>query len=79
MTQGNWHAFPRLSSWTVRRTGAKRALRLYASPSDAWDEAKRMAQKEGGTAYLHDAEGRITARERFADQVDCSQSESTSA
>jgi len=58
----NLHVFPRGKKWSLRRTGAKRALKLYATRRAAWSRAQRMARAERCVAYLHDKAGRIIKR-----------------
>lgn len=49
-------------AWALRRTGAKRALRVGMTREDAWAKAQMLARAAGVQAYLHDTDGRVQTR-----------------
>lgn len=53
----SFHVIPAGARWALRRTGAKRASYIFSRRQDAWGAARRRAQKDRATAYLHDAAG----------------------
>lgn len=62
----SFHAVPRGHAYSLRRTGARRAIKAGLSRIDAWAEARRLARGSGLVAYLYGRQGRIVARADYS-------------
>jgi len=51
--------------WSVRRTGATRASRTFATQEEAIEEARELARQEGSEIYIHGLDGRIRERSTY--------------
>ena len=52
--------------WGVRRTGAPRASRTFATQEEAIEEARELARREGSEIYIHGRDGRIRERSTYS-------------
>lgn len=59
------HVIPNGRKWSVRRTDAERASRVFATQEAALGEAKRLAANQAVTIYVHGRDGRIAQRIPF--------------
>lgn len=71
----SYHAAPHPRGWSVRKTGGKRALAVFASSREAWRDARRRAEACGGIAWLHDAGGRICTRLAYGEHPSLAEKE----
>ena len=60
---GNQHVLPNGEGWSVRRTGASRASRVYKTQNEAIRAARGIAANQGTEVYIHERDGRIRAKE----------------
>ena len=51
--------------WSVRKAGADRATRAFATQSDAVAYARDVAKKAGGALYIHRKDGTIRDRDTY--------------
>ena len=51
--------------WSVLRSGASRATRVFDNQADAVSYAKMLAEKEGTELYVHRRDGTIQERDSF--------------
>jgi hypothetical protein len=51
--------------WRVRRAGAARASRSFATQEEAIEEARLLARKEQSEVYIHGRDGRIRERSTY--------------
>ena len=71
MKEESRHVVPdNRGGWSVRKSGATRAARVFDTKHDAVEYAKDIAKKEGGDIYVHGKDGTIRERDRYrSDQV----------
>jgi Uncharacterized protein conserved in bacteria (DUF2188) len=63
MQQQSQHIVPdQHGGWSVRKTGASRATRIFGVQNDAIEFAKHIAQREGSPIYIHSKDGTILSR-----------------
>lgn len=53
-------------SWSVRKAGAERATRAFATQSDAVAYARELVKKGGGELYVHRKDGTIREKDTYA-------------
>jgi Uncharacterized protein conserved in bacteria (DUF2188) len=51
--------------WSVVRSGASRATRVFDSQQDALGFAKKLAKKESAELYVHRRDGTIQERDSY--------------
>jgi len=68
MTGKNQHVVPHGIGWAVRGEGNKRATRLARTQKEAIEIAIRIAQNQGSEVLIHGRDGRIRARETYAEK-----------
>ena len=60
------HVVPnRHGDWAVRKAGADRATRVFATRSDAVAYAREAVKKAGGELYVHAKDGTIRERDTY--------------
>lgn len=59
MTGQSQHVVPNGGRWSVRRTGAARASRVFDTQREAIAHARNIARNEGSELYIHGSDGRI--------------------
>lgn len=60
------HVVPRADGgWTVRKTGASRASKVFCNQADAETYARDQAKKVSGELYIHRKDGTISGRDSF--------------
>ena len=52
--------------WSVRRAGATRASRTFATQEEAIEEARELARREQSEVYIHGRDGRIRERSTYS-------------
>lgn len=69
MIGNSQHVSPRGNKWSVRRTGASRASRLYDTESEAIARARQLAKAAGAGAgiFIHGRDGQIRDYEIYGD------------
>ena len=60
------HVVPRGGNWAVRRSGANRVTRLFATQLEALEAARDIARRQGTELYIFGQDGRIRERESYA-------------
>ena len=53
------------SGWSVRRHGAHRATRIFATKAEAVAFARNLAKKAGSELYIHGRDGMITDTDSY--------------
>ena len=61
---------PSNGSWAVRRTGAERATRLFATQGEAVKHARVIARKEHAALYVHKKHGTVQSKDHYAKRAD---------
>jgi hypothetical protein len=59
------HVVPSEAGWSVRKSGASRATRTFATQQDAIDAATRIARNQRTEVYVHGRDGRIRERNSY--------------
>lgn len=59
------HVVPRGGKWAVRRSGASRVTRLFATQPEALEAARDIARRQGTELYIFGRDGRIRERESY--------------
>jgi hypothetical protein len=63
MTQISRHVVPTLDErWSVRKSGASRASRIFDKKADAVAYAKSQALREHSALYIHGNDGMVTEK-----------------
>ncbi len=66
MSKKSAHVVPNPNGgWAVRRAGAARASRTFATQNDAEDYARDFAKKEHLELYIHRRDGTIRAKNSY--------------
>ena len=65
MTGKAQHVIPNGNKWSVRRTGAERASKVFETQGEAVAQAKRLARNQAVNIYVHGRDGRIAKRIPF--------------
>ena len=52
--------------WTVRRAGAARASRTFATQQEAIEVARELARRDESEVYVHGRDGRIRERSTYS-------------
>ena len=61
------HVVPdKRGGWSVRKSGAPTATRLFPTEHDAVEYAARLAKREGTAVYIHDYTGRVLRKETYS-------------
>ena len=60
------HVVPRGSGWGVLTSGASRASKVFATQSEAIDEARAKARRKKTELYIHGANGLIRERNSYS-------------
>jgi Uncharacterized protein conserved in bacteria (DUF2188) len=59
-----FHVYPLpRDRWGVRRSGGRRALRAFATETEAIDLARALALKDHAVLYLHRRDGTVRMRQ----------------
>jgi len=61
----NQHVVPRDEEWAVRRAGASRDTRRFATQREAIDAARRIARNQGSELLVHGRDGRVRERRSY--------------
>ena len=59
------HVVPRAGKWAVRKAGADRVTRSFATRHEAIEAAREIARNQGTVLYIHGRDGRILERDSF--------------
>jgi hypothetical protein len=51
--------------WSVRKTGATRATRVFSTESEALNYAREKAQEERGDLFVHRNDGTVRSMDRY--------------
>lgn len=70
MIKKDQHVIPSSGSWAVRRTGAERATRLFATQGEAVKHARVIARKEHAALYIHKKDGTVLSKDSYAKPAD---------
>ncbi|WP_299438205.1 DUF2188 domain-containing protein [uncultured Rhodospira sp.] len=65
MTAKAHHVAPRGSKWSVRRTGAARASKLFDTREQAVERGRELARRDKSELYIHGTDGLIRERLSF--------------
>lgn len=65
MIKKDQHVISSSGSWAVRRAGAGRATRLFATQGEAVKHARVIARKEHTTLYVHKKDGKVMSMESY--------------
>ncbi|MCP5119509.1 MAG: DUF2188 domain-containing protein [bacterium] len=66
MGKRSQHVAPnRRGQWSVRRTGASRASRVFKARRDAVNYARGLVRKAGSVLYIHGRDGSIQQRDSY--------------
>ncbi len=63
MAAKSQHVVPRGNQWAVRKAGAERVTRRFATQREAIVVARRIASKQGSEVFIHGSDGRIRQRD----------------
>jgi ligand-binding sensor domain-containing protein len=66
MIKKDQHVISSNGSWAVRRTGAERATRLFATQGEAVNYARSIAQREHTALYVHKKDGKVMSKDSYA-------------
>ena len=67
MRKASQHVVPRDGKWAVRRTGAKKARRVFDTQSEAIATGRELARKEHTELYIHGKDGKIRQRSSYGE------------
>lgn len=56
--------------WSVRRSGAQRASRTFASQDAAIRYARQLAERERTELFVHRRDGTVASSDNFADAIE---------
>ncbi len=59
------HVVPRSGKWAVRKSGADRVTRKYATQGEAIKAARDIARNQRTEVYIHGRDGRIRERDSY--------------
>ena len=59
------HVVPNGKKWSVLRSEASRASRVFPTQQEAIDDAKKKAKKHGTELFIHGRDGRIRERNSY--------------
>lgn len=65
MSSKGQHVVPDGAKWAVRRAGAARAHRIFATQKEAIARGLELAKSQGAELYVHGKDGRILERSSF--------------
>lgn len=66
MSRQGQHVVPNTKGgWSVRKTGAARATKVFGTMSEAIDYARELARKQAGELYVHSKDGTIKDRATY--------------
>ena len=65
MPKASQHVVPRGGKWAVRRTGAKKARRVFDTQGEAIATGREIARKERTELYIHGEDGKIRKRNSY--------------
>lgn len=65
MPRKGLHVVPRDGKWAVRRVGADRITRKFATQREAVQAAREIARNRGTELYVHGRDGRIRERDSY--------------
>jgi hypothetical protein len=65
MTKPGQHVVPNGSKWSVRRAGASKASRTFATQGEAIAKARDNARKQKTELFIHGRDGRIRERDSY--------------
>lgn len=66
MTKKSQHVVPSPNGgWSVRKTGASRASKVFDTQSEAVGYGKALAKKEKSELYIHRRDGTIRQRDSY--------------
>lgn len=65
MSKNSQHVMPRGKGWSVHRTGALRASRIFANQRDAIAYARGLAKREHGMLFVHAWDGMVKRCESY--------------
>ena len=66
MANNSRHVVPSpKGGWSVRKSGADRASKIFATQADAIDYARSLAKKEKSDLYVHGKSGRVRDRTSY--------------
>jgi hypothetical protein len=66
MDKPSQHVVPSRGRWAVRRTGAARATKIFATKGEAMEFAAVRARQAGAVLYVHDRDGMVRGRKSYA-------------
>lgn len=61
----NVHVVHSQGEWKVRREGSLRASRVFGTKRAAVDFGRKIGREDGVELYIHNMDGRISARSSF--------------
>lgn len=60
------HVAPNVvGGWSVRKTGAKKAIRRFDTEREAATFARMMAERDGGVVYYHRSDGTVREKRSY--------------
>ena len=65
MEKKGQHVVPSNGKWSVRRAGASKATKSYATQAEAISRAREIARNQGTELYIHGRDGRIRERDSY--------------
>ena len=66
MTKKSTHVVPNQNDgWSVRKTGAARASKVFETQQEAITYARQQAKKEHSELYIHKKDGTIRQRDSY--------------
>ena len=65
MTKTGQHVLPNPGGWSVKRSGAKRATKVFETQGEAIAAAREIAQNQKTELYIHRKDGRIRERNSY--------------
>ena len=66
MVKKRQHVIYSDGKWSVRRAGAARASRTFATQQEAIEKALELARREKSEVYVHGRDGRIRERSTYS-------------
>lgn len=65
----NQHVVAGKEGWAVRASGSQRATSVHRTQKAAIAAARDLARRQGTDLFIHDRNGRIRARQSYADET----------
>ena len=65
MAKTGQHVLPNPEGWSVKRSGAKRATKVFKTQAEAIAAAREIAQNQKTELYIHRKDGRIRERNSY--------------